>query len=204
MRRFLFIVFVTAISIRMNAQFYQGWGLFAGVTAGKQHEKTFDPKFKDKSAFLLRYNAEAFAEFVDDPFFRWVSELQYNVKGAKWKYPSGTDKYVNQYICWNNYLMVRDEMVSIIPYVKVGPRLEYNFATNQTLAFEKFHVAGAIGAGVEFVPFSGVGFITEAFYVPDLLHSYKDAYGFINQNCWELRVGIKFGRRGGSCPAAQT
>jgi hypothetical protein len=198
MRKLLLLSFLI-IGISAHAQFFQGWGIFVGGTAGRQVVKINEPKSKDKSKYLLRYNGEVFAEFVDNPFYRWVTEVQYNVKGAKWEYPSGTVKYVNQYIAWNNYLMIRDEMVSIIPYAKIGPRLEYVF--NSDNDFNKFHVTGALGAGVEFVPYGRIGFITEAFWVPDLSHSYKDSAGFINQHCWELRVGIKFGPGGGeSCP----
>src|SRR6476620_5267830 len=118
MRKLLLFSFLN-IGITTKAQFFQGWGFFVGATDGRQVVKIDEPKTKEKSKYLLRYNAEVFGEFGQDPFLRWVSELQYNVKGAKWEYPSGDVKEVNQYFAWNNYLMYRYEMVSIIPYAKI-------------------------------------------------------------------------------------
>jgi hypothetical protein len=155
---------------------------------------------QSRSKYLLRYNAEVFAEFGYHPTFRWVTELQYNVKGAKVAEGGSTVKYQNQYAAWNNYLMIRKELFSVIPYAKIGPRLEYVFGSDQS--FSKFHLTGAAGAGVEFVAFGPVKFITEAFWVPDATRSYKSAPLDIRQHCWELRIGIKIGKRGdATCPA---
>ncbi|MBI3512079.1 MAG: hypothetical protein HY064_15585 [Bacteroidetes bacterium] len=204
MKRFLSILFLLSLPAIIQAQFFQGWGIMAGGTLGRQKWKWVDPAAKDKSKYLLRYNGEVFAEFFDNPTYRWVTELQYNVKGAKWKSIPGSSggsttlTEQNQYIAWNNYLMIRQELVSIIPYAKVGPRLEYVFSSPQS--FSKIHVCPAAGVGVEFVAFGPVALITEAWWVPDVLHSYKDSNLTIKQHCWELRVGIKFSPGGESCP----
>ena len=188
------LLFVTA-----NAQFFQGWGIMAGGTAGRQKWFTQFPDGDPKQKFLLRYNAEVFGEFGPHPTFRWVSELQYNVKGTRYEVNGNKVKYANQYAAWNNYLMIRKEMLSIIPYAKIGPRAEYVFSSPQD--FKKFHITGAVGAGVEFVAFGPVAFITEAWWVPDLTKSYNANDFGIKQHCWELRVGLKFGHSSGeSCP----
>lgn len=200
MKKFLSILIFSLAITFLHAQFYQGWGFFVGATEGRQKWKTqFD---EPKQKFLLRYNAEIFFEFIDNPTFRWVTEGQYNVKGSKREVNGTTEKYVNQYAAWNNYLMIRHEMFAIIPYAKIGPRLEYVFSSPQ--GFNKFHVTGAVGAGIEFVAYGPVKFITEAWWVPDATHSYNVADFSIKQHCWELRVGLKFAPRGGSCPAALT
>ncbi|MEO5645019.1 MAG: hypothetical protein ABIQ40_11030 [Bacteroidia bacterium] len=181
-----------------NAQFFQGFGIMAGGTLGRQKWQTqLNEDFKHK--YLLRYNAEIFAELGSHPTFRWVTELQYNVKGSKFVTSDQTTKFVNQYAAWNNYLMIRKELFAIIPYVKVGPRAEYVFKTDQD--FKKLHFTGALGAGIEFVAYGPVKFITEAWWVPDLSKSYNTAGFEIKQHAWELRVGIKFtGRTGEACP----
>ncbi|CAN5864266.1 hypothetical protein BH11BAC7_BH11BAC7_03370 [soil metagenome] len=181
-----------------NAQFFQGFGIMAGGTLGRQKWQTqLNEDFKHK--YLLRYNAEIFAEFGSHPTFRWVTELQYNVKGSKFVTSDQTTKFVNQYAAWNNYLMIRKELFAIIPYVKVGPRAEYVFKSDQD--FKKLHFTGALGAGIEFVAYGPVKFITEAWWVPDLSKSYNTAGFEIKQHAWELRVGIKFtGRTGEACP----
>jgi hypothetical protein len=200
MKRFLSLAIFSLLLSTVHAQFFQGWGIMAGATAGRQkwYTQTTEPKQK----FLLRYNAEVFAEFCDHPTFRWVTEAQYNVKGSKREINNTTTKFVNQYAAWNNYLMIRHEFFAVIPYVKVGPRLEYVFNSDQD--FNKFHVTGALGAGVEFVAYGPVKFITEVWWVPDATKSYNAADFSIRQNAWELRIGLKFAARGGSCPRALT
>ncbi len=205
MKRFLSALIFLFFLSTLHAQFFQGWGIMAGATAGRQNWYYQNPDSKEKLKYLLRYNAEVFGEFVDNPTFRWVTELQYNVKGSKYNDPTAASviKYVNQYAAWNNYLMVRKEMFAIIPYAKVGPRLEYVFSSNQS--FSKVHVTGALGSGIEFVAYGPVKFITEAWWVPDLDKSYKSGDFSIKQHCWELRVGLKFTvQTGESCPKAQT
>jgi hypothetical protein len=182
-----------------NAQFFQGFGIMAGGTLGRQKWNT-TINMMHEHKYLLRYNAEIFAEFGPHPVFRWVTELQYNVKGTKYMSAEPDVKFQNQYAAWNNYLMIRKEMYAIIPYVKIGPRAEYVFNSDQN--FSKFHFTGALGAGVEFVAYGPVKFITEAWWVPDATKSYSDAnFGSIKQHCWELRIGLKFtGRTGEACP----
>ena len=202
MKKFLAILFFTCSLSILQAQFYQGWGFMLGATEGRQKWYTQVPDGEPKQKFLLRYNGEIFFEFIDNPTFRWVTEVQYNVKGSKRKTNNSTEKFVNQYAAWNNYLMIRREMYAIIPYAKIGPRLEYVFSSPQ--GFNKLHVTGAAGAGIEFVAYGPVKFITEAWWVPDLTKSYNVPDFGIKQHCWELRIGLKFAPRGGSCPAALT
>lgn len=200
MRRIFFLAAFT-ISLSTSAQFFQGWGIMAGGTLGRQYWFYDEPVGKEKQKYLLRYNGEIFAEFFAHPTFRWVTELQYNVKGTKHVLPDGAkEKLVNHYAAWNNYLMIRKEMFAIIPYVKVGPRLEYVVSSPQ--AFNKFHVTGSLGAGVEFVAYGPVKFITEAHWVPDATRSYTKTTPEISQHAWELRVGLKFAYGGGGekCP----
>lgn len=199
--RKLFFFAALLISMSASAQFFQGWGIMAGGTLGRQYWFYDEPIGKEKQKYLLRYNGEVFAEFFSHPTFRWVTELQYNVKGTKQPLPDGsTVKFVNQYAAWNNYLMVRKEMYSVIPYVKIGPRVEYVAATDQ--AFQQWHFTGSVGAGVEFVAYGPVKFITEAHWVPDATRSYTATSPEIAQHAWELRVGLKFAYGGGgeACP----
>ncbi|MCU0434700.1 MAG: porin family protein [Bacteroidia bacterium] len=185
-----------------KAQFFQGFGVMGGLTYSNQkwHYPELDQKQKLK--YLLRWNAEVFAEFGAHPTFRWVTELQYNGKGAKMETPAGTTRFRNNYAAWNNYLMIRRELFSVIPYLKVGPRLEYVFKTDQQ--FTPFHATGSIGAGVEFVSFSRIKFLTEFHYVPDLTRSFSNDLVTIKQPAFELRVGIKFGKPGNAtCPGLQ-
>ncbi len=198
MKKIFFLTVALFAGIAAHAQFFQGWGIMAGGTLGRQYWNEFGIQTKHK--YLLRYNGEIFAEFGNHPTFRWVTELQYNVKGTKRELPDGsTEKYVNQYAAWNNYLMIRKEMFSIIPYVKIGPRAEYVFSSPQN--FNKFHITGSAGAGVEFVAYGPVKFLTEFHWVPDVTESFNTEDFKIKQHAWELRVGLKFSVGGKeSCP----
>jgi hypothetical protein len=198
MKRLLTCIGFFFLLATANAQFFQGWGIMAGGTLGRQHWYT-QTNATPKHKYLLRYNAEVFGEFGSSPTFRWVTELQYNVKGSKQEINDQKIKYINQYAAWNNYLMIRKELYAIIPYMKVGPRAEYVFKSDQD--FNKFHITGALGAGIEFVAYGPVKFITEAWWVPDLTRSYNVADFGIKQHAWELRIGLKFsGRTGEACP----
>ncbi|CAN5165176.1 hypothetical protein BH09BAC5_BH09BAC5_24390 [soil metagenome] len=203
MKKFLFSLGFIFFTFSVSAQFFQGWGIMAGGTLGRQKWFTMLPDATPKHKFLLKYNAEIFGEFGSNPTFRWVSELQYNVKGSKLEINGEKFKYVNQYAAWNNYLMIRKELFAIIPYAKIGPRAEYVFSSDQS--FKKFHFTGALGAGIEFVAYGPVKFITEAWWVPDLTKSYNEPDFGIKQHCWELRIGLKFAvSHGEACPKAQT
>jgi len=200
MKRILFAILLCSSS-SVFAQFFQGWGIMAGGTLGRQYWYYDEPIGKQKQKYLLRWNGEVFAEFGNHPTFRWVTELQYNAKGTKHEDPGiGTTKYLNHYAAWNNYLMIRKELFAIIPYAKIGPRLEYVVSSPQ--AFNKFHFTASAGAGIEFVAYGPVKFITEAHWVPDLTRSYTEGTPEIKQHAWELRVGLKFAFQGGkeACP----
>lgn len=203
MKRILFAAGLL-ISLSSSAQFFQGWGIMAGGTLGRQYWFYDEPIGKTKQDYLLRYNGEIFAEFGNHPTFRWVTELQYNVKGTKHPLADGsTEKIANQYAAWNNYLMIRKELYAIIPYVKIGPRLEYVVSSPQD--FKKFHVTGSLGAGIEFVAYGPFKFITEAHWVPDATRSYTETQPNISQHAWELRIGLKWSTRGRgeACPGVQ-
>lgn len=195
----IFLFSALLLGLTANAQFFQGWGLMGGATYANQKWLYPETGGKDKLKYLLRWNGEVFAEFGAHPTFRWVTELQYTRKGAKQETPVGTTKFQNDYAAWNNYLMIRREFFSVIPYVKVGPRLEYVLQSDQS--FTPFHATGSIGAGVEFVSFGKLKFLTEFHYVPDLTKSFSNDLLTIKQPAFELRIGLKFGKAGNAtCP----
>ncbi|TND01033.1 MAG: hypothetical protein FD123_4305, partial [Bacteroidetes bacterium] len=152
-----------------------------------------------KTKRLLRFNGEIFAEFIGHDNIRWVTEAQFNMKGTKTDGFGVKQNWSNNVIAWNNYLKIRQETYSLIPYVLFGPRLEYTLQTPQD--FSKFHVTGSVGAGTEIVSFGRVKFLTEIHYVPDFTRSFQSDPLDIKQKVWELRVGVKFVPKSGEdCP----
>ena len=208
MKKGIVIFLMFLVALQSKAQFLNSIGITAGVSAGNQKFYFFDPLAISKKKYVFGYNGSVFLEFFSGDYARWVSEIQFNQKGSLDKRPEGNYPNKLNYICWNNYLKLRYEMDRIIPYILVGPRLEYNLTQETTSPeitgkFLPLHVSAAGGVGVEFVSYSNFKFFTEAFYNPDLLimPGYKrNGLSVKNKNI-ELRVGLKyeFGGRKETC-----
>ncbi len=198
MKKALIIFIIVLAALQSEAQFLNSIGITAGGSLGNQKFFFDDPSSISRKKYIIGLNGSVFAEFFSANYIRWVSEIQYNEKGSKDKQPEDTYRNKLQYICWNNYLKLRYEMYSIIPYVLIGPRLEYNLSQNTaspvvTGSFLPLHVSAAAGAGIEFISYSNFKFFTEAFYNPDIIMpAYKiSGLGIRNKNI-ELRVGLKY------------
>jgi hypothetical protein len=190
-----------------NAQFLNSIAITGGGSLGNEKFYFLNPSTVAKKKYILGANASIFAEFFSGNYVRWVSELQYNEKGSVDKASGGP--YINklQYGCWNNYLKFRYEMYRIIPYVLIGPRLEYDI-TQATASpaitgrFLPLHISAAAGAGIEFVSYGNFKFFTEAFYNPDIIMPayLRSGLDVRNKNI-ELRIGLKyqFGGRTETC-----
>ncbi len=198
MKNFFLIFFMLLFILHGKSQFLNSVGITAGGSLGNQKFYFSDPIAISKKKYIPGVNASIFAEFYSGNYARWVSEVQYNEKGSRDKQPKGT--YLNklQYLCWNNYLKLRYEMYSIIPYILVGPRLEYNLSQGTespaiTGKFIPLHVSVAGGGGIELVSYSNFKFFVEAFYNPDLIMpAYKKSTLEARNKNIELRVGLKY------------
>lgn len=203
MRKLIFFIFLSSIAFQSKAQFLNSIGITAGASAGNQKFYFKDPIQISKKKYVFGFNASIFAEFLSRDYVRWVSELQYNQKGSVDRQPEGNYPNKLQYICWNNYLKIRYEMYSIIPYILIGPRLEYNLTQNTTSpaiisSFLKLHVSAAVGAGVELVSYSKFKLFLEGFYNPDIIMPAYIRPGMHARNTnFELRVGLKYEINGG-------
>ncbi|HSH67096.1 MAG TPA: hypothetical protein VLB84_15205 [Bacteroidia bacterium] len=182
-----------------RAQFLNSIGITAGASYSTQKFLYRDPDELIKKKYKWGFNGSVFAEFFSHDYVRWVSEFQYNQKGSKDKQVDTTYRNRLEYISWNNYLKVRYELFSIIPYILIGPRLEYNLKERMQTpglngTFLKLHVSPAVGAGIEFVSYGQIKFFVESFYNPDF--PLQDAYIrpelHIRNINFELRVGLKY------------
>lgn len=206
MKKGIVFFLILLFAIQSRAQFLNSIGITAGVSAGNQKFYFYDPLSIARKKYVFGGNGSVFAEFFSGDYSRWVSEIQFNQKGSVDKQPEGN--YANRlnYICWNNYLKLRYEMYRIIPYILVGPRLEYNLTQGTsspaiTGKFLPLHISAAAGAGVEFISYSSLKFFTEAFYNPDVMSAYKRSGLSVRNKNIELRVGLKyqFGGRRETC-----
>lgn len=198
MKKIILIVVITLAALQSEAQFLNSIGITAGGSLGNQKFYFSNPDALSRKKYILGLNGSIFAEFFSGNYVRWVSEFQYNEKGSRDKQPENTYRNKLQYICWNNYLKIRYEMYSIIPYVLVGPRLEYDLFQKTTSpaitgSFSRIHVSAAAGAGVELVTYSNFKPFIEAFYNPDvILPAYNQSNLAIWNKNFELRIGLKY------------
>ncbi|MGQ0828180.1 MAG: outer membrane beta-barrel protein [Bacteroidota bacterium] len=198
MRKLFFFIFLSSVAFQSEAQFLNSIGITAGVSAGNQKFYFKEPVEISKKKYVFGFNASLFAEFLSRDYVRWISELQYNQKGSIDKQPEANYPNKLQYICWNNYLKIRYEMYSIIPYILIGPRLEYNLTQRTTSPaitsnFLKLHVSAAVGAGVELVSYSKFKIFIEGFYNPDVIMPAYVRPGMHARNTnFELRIGLKY------------
>ncbi len=199
MKTFLISSFILFSITICKAQFLNSIGITGGASYSSQKFLYYNPDQIVKKKYKWGFNGSVFAEFFSHDYLRWVSEIQYNQKGSKDKQADTTYRNRLQYLSWNNYLKVRYELFAIIPYVLIGPRLEYNLTQKMqtpgvTGSFLKLHVSPAVGAGVEFVSYGQIKFFVEAFYNPDF--PIQDAYIqpdlHIRNINFELRVGLKY------------
>ncbi len=199
MKKPILLLLITFTFLQAHSQTLNSLAITAGVSYGNQKFFYADPPDISRKSYIAGFNAGVFGEFFSRDYVRWVTELQYNQKGSVDKQDSANYSNQLQYICWNNYLKIRYELFSIIPYILVGPRLEYNMAqaTSSPAITGKFlplHVSAAAGGGIEFVSFYNFKFFVEGFYNPDVMPAYISPELHIPNKNFELRVGLKYER----------
>lgn len=197
MKKVFSFIIILSIAFQCKSQFVNSLGITVGVSAGNQKFFFFDPNAISRKKYVFGFNASVFGEFFTKDHARWVSEFQFNQKGAKDKEPEGTYRNKLQYICWNNYLKLRYETYSMIPYILIGPRLEYRFtqsigSPSITNGFRTLHVSGAVGLGTEFISFTNFKFLVEAFYNPDIMSAEVQPGLHVKNKNLELRIGVKY------------
>ena len=209
MKKYLIVSIFFSLAFTAGAQFLQGYGLMGGLTLGRQKwylGNTDGSETILKTKRILRFNAELYAEFVNHPNFRWRTEFQYNQKGSLEKNAAGNFKNKLDYICWNNFLIIRQEDFLGTPYFLIGPRVEYKFKQandSPVLAaadFKPLHFTWSAGLGWEFVTYGVFKPLVEIHYNPVINRSLESALIDVNNRAWELRVGFKIVLNTTGCP----
>lgn len=194
MKRLALLLFVLT-PLFINAQFLQGVGVMGGITWSKQKWKFKEGVTEPEDLELkriLRFNGCLFAEFINSPYVRWRTEIQYNQKGTKEILLDQTIRNKTNYLCWNNFLVLRTELYSIVPYILFGPRVEYLLSSSPQSGLQKLHITASGGAGIELVTYGNWKPMIEAHYNPDITKSYKSSIVDFKHDALELRVGIKY------------
>lgn len=202
MKKLILISILLISVLPASSQFVNSAGITVGVGMGNQKFLYTDPVAASRKKYVFGFNASVFGEFMTRDYIRWVSEIQFNQKGSVDRRPEGSYGNRLQYLCWNNYAKIRYELYSLIPYVLIGPRLEYTISQAQSSPdaygpFLPLHVSLAVGGGAELVSYSKFKLFAEAFYNPDVMPAYVRPGLHIKNNNIELRVGLKYEFNGG-------
>jgi len=188
-RKSLAAGFFCLLNTTTQAQFFNGYGLSAGVLYGT-HRNVLDlePVFRKNMKWRWGWHIAAFAEYGSGEYLRLQTEIQWFRSGAYstlWHTPVPTRHGV-----LGQYLKARQELYDITPYALIGPRLEYLFSAAYP-GFLLTHFGAYAALGVEFlywrplIPFIEIGRtqdITPTFHT-DPLRVYS--------RTWLARIGIK-------------
>lgn len=202
-----FSIFILGFSFAAKAQILDAVGVAAGATFGKHQ---WNPsEFNTQERYIWGFNGAGMVEFFHGPTFRWRVEVEYNQMGSK---ELIYQEYKNRttYITLNNYLKIQYRLNWIMPYILVGPRVEYLLINRPQIygdvigRFPKFWFTGAAGVGFELINRSLWRPFIEGFYNRDILPSYRGSYittaGNIQYSAirtiyytgFEARIGIRY------------
>jgi hypothetical protein len=192
---FILLLILLLNSLETKAQFIKGFGATAGATFSKHKWFLGNPEISAKKKYIAGGNASGFIEYIDHKYYRMISELQYNMKGAREKIDSlsGT-RYRANYISFNNFFKIRQELYDVTPYALAGPRVE--FLLNSSISgMRPVHITASGGVGMEFLYTRPWIIFAEIQYNPDVMKARNADLLKIRQNAWEIRVGLKYERK---------
>ena len=193
----ILLVFCCANS---HAQFIQGYGVTIGGTLSNQKWVVFNPSQSIRKNIKPGINGSGFIEYLNHKYYRIVSELQYNMKGSIDKQLDPALRYKANYLCFNNFFKIRQQLYDVTPYAIAGPRLEFLLSSN-VISMKKTHLTISGGIGMEFLYAWPWIFFAEIQYNPDATSALKTEQIKIRQNALEIRAGIKYQRKKKSdCP----
>ncbi|MEJ2545518.1 MAG: porin family protein [Calditrichaceae bacterium] len=154
-------------------------------------------------------NIGAFAEFLDLPIVNLITEIGYTQKGMEDNFavtstgnPEGTGEFKTvtnrvDYLNLSLALKANYTMPIVTPYLYAGPRIDFLIMTDVDKGFkivydeyEKVVYGLKIGLGTEIMKILPVSILAEFQYNYDLSDSYKTALLKINNNSYELKIGI--------------
>jgi len=170
-----FSLFIFTFSLNsVKAQLVDAVGVAGGITYGT-HE--WNPsEFNTQERNLLGFNVAGLVEFFHNPYYRWRVEASYDQMGSK---ELVFQMFTNRttYITLNNYLKIQYRLSFLMPYILIGPRIEYLLINSPQVygdvigTFPKFWFTVAGGVGVELITKSLFRPFIEGFYNRDILRS---------------------------------
>lgn len=196
--------------IKRKEPFIKAIGISGGLTIANQRwMMNAPPDYSQTQRLKYGFNGSFFLEMINHETFRWVSELQYNQKGCRVDLPDGQTTVTNgfNYVCWNNFLKIREEDLTFVPYFLIGPRLEYllNYNVYNNLMppgvvmpggeFKQFNIGASAGAGIELLFTDPWVPLAEVHYNLSLNNAYVNPAENdwkARNRIWEIRLGLKY------------
>jgi len=205
------ICFIALASSFADAQLVRTYGLNIGYVHAKQNWD-YSPQFGSDphmSGTISGISGGAFVEFLDIPYFSLLTKVQYIQKGrtisVMGTMVSPTDpngyietgmmdiKYRLNYISVPILAKLRIETPLFVPYLAIGPRLEYLVSYPSSVVYNNFkkkEVTGTIAVGAEL----SLGFmpkiLLEVDYNTSLTNSYDNGILTVSDNSVEVVCGI--------------
>lgn len=195
------LLLILACSLQANAQFFQGFGVTLGGTYSTQRWKLSNDE-SIRQRYKLSYNGSVFVEMFEHEYIRLITEIEYNRKGARMRYPVDDRSPIKaNYVSLNNFLKFRQELYDVTPYWYIGPKIEYALSPG----YSPLHVSGATGIGIELLKWDPWIWFADFQWNPDIMPSMKASGGTttdvvpppvftnrIRHNAFLLRIGVKF------------
>lgn len=223
----LFLILFLAFGSQCVAQFIQGYGLMGGGTLARQKWKFYEPANDViKQKWKLGWNVSGFVEYINHKYIRGISEIEYNRKGCIERFPIPDQRHKENFLTWNNYLKLRQELYDVTPYFLIGPRVEYLLSSTGT-TFNKLNFSWSFGPGIEILKFDPWVIMFDYQYNPPIANAFKGPGYYpagtgtsingttvffatnpdlrIRDRAHQLRVGIKWViHKTGYCPPVFT
>jgi Outer membrane protein beta-barrel domain len=194
-----------------DAQIVRTYGLNIGYIHAKQNWD-YSPQFGSDphmSGTISGIGGGAFMEFLAIPYFGLLTKIQYIQKGriisvmgtmVSSTNPNGyietgmmDIKYRLNYISVPILAKLRIETPMFVPYLAIGPRLEYLVSYPSSVVyddFKKMEVTGTVAVGMELSLGVMPKILFEADYNTSLTNSFNNGILTVSDNSVEVLCGI--------------
>lgn len=174
----------------LSAQFFQGVGITLGANMSNQRWQIDSLNYNKNQKFKFGLNGSVFVEYINHEYVRMITEVQYSQEGSKSRLGFGTIK--NNYVSFNNFLKLRQELYDVTPYFLIGPKFKYLLGESGFTGFRPMHFSMYAGIGMEFLYKRPWIFFVEAGYDHDINRAFKSEFVAITDKTISIRVGLKY------------
>ncbi len=211
----LTIIIALVFNMGIRSQIIKDIGIKSGLSLSQQTWSAKSIDFERKKDYRMGLNFALNLEWFDNKYFTLITDIGYIQKGCKEEImitsesspetgPLKTYDTRFDYIYFSPQIKVRKEFKRIIPYIFVGPRIDYqlSYKSDFNLSviendFEEIIFGLNYGLGIEYtIKKFGIDVQFTNFYdFTDIMNSYStpDSGGLIiRNNAYTVNIGIKY------------